>query len=214
MENWQALLVAYVLGVLSNISTPYIRKASRYVYLTLKTWLIKAVKAFCRASSKAYSLAVDKLSIDYFVGKVVQGFSFLLIGVCKVAYVGAFLFLINYHLNRITGHTNTVVPNAYANSQADTCYCPTPTNSIYSKSVIRPERQVSVLPYDCPRPYGIRPQYPAKSVLYTTERTRVGDCSPARKGRKIKGVVYPCTIDSTVSIGGYSTPYNVDDSPQ
>jgi hypothetical protein len=209
MENWQALLVAFTLGVLSNISTPYIRKASRCVYHTLKTWLIKTIEAFCRAIAKVYSLAASKWNIDYFLDKVAQGIGLLVIGVCKLAYVGLILFMISSGLNKIIGHTNTVGPRGPATYQADTCYCPTPTNSIYSESVIRPQRQQSVSPYDCPRPYGRRPQYPANSILYTTEGARVVDCSPARKGRKSKRVIKPCMIESPLSTSGYS----IDDPP-
>ncbi len=92
MKNWQPILLAYILGVLSNISTPYIRKASKCVYRTLKTCLVKAIEAFCRAISEAYSLAASKLNIDYFVDKVALGIGFLMEWVCKLAFVCLCLF--------------------------------------------------------------------------------------------------------------------------
>jgi len=205
-----AKLSDFAINVISNIATPSIRKASKHIYLILTTKLIKVGQAFNQGISRTYSLVSAKLNIDYFVERAVEGISFLVIGVLRVAVVCFWLFLINYQLNRIFGHVGDVRPNAFAASQVGTCYCPTPTNSIPTRSTLQP----SYLPHDCPQPYDIRQQYPAQSVLFTTENP-VFDCAPPRKGRKSKRLIQPCSVEISVpsTDGGYALSA-ADDSPR
>lgn len=199
MSLWQVIL-QIAINVVSNIATPSILKALKHLYLTLTTKLIKVGQAFNQAISRTHSLAASKLNIDYFAEKGVQAFTFLAIGVLRVGLVCFWLVLINYQLNIILGHINDIKLNSLATSQVETCYCPTPTNSISTRSTLQPR----YLPRNCPQPYGIRRQYPAESVLFTTESPLAFDCSPARRGRKSKRLMQPCSAEISVrSTSGY-----------
>jgi hypothetical protein len=197
MSFWQVILQVAI-NVVSNIATPSILKASKHAYLTSTRKLLKAGQVFCQSISKTYSLAAAKLKLEYFAENAVRGISFLVIGVCRVALVCFWLFLINHGLQTIMGGVN----DALAGSQVDTCYCPTPTSTISTKPTM-PGWQPRYLTRDCPQPYVVRRQSPARSVLDTTESPLVFDCSPARKGRKSKRPTQPCIADIPVSTGGY-----------
>jgi hypothetical protein len=146
---------------------------------------------------------VSKLNVDSLMG----GIGEILFSAPVRLVVGYFIFmsvLSYFGANGKTGH-NT---HAFVTPQSRTCVCPTFTDHVYVGATIEPGwEQPSVLPRNCTQRYGVRSHYPAQSVLYKTERTRVFDCSPARKGRRSKRMIQRCTIETppvVLGIGGSS----------
>jgi hypothetical protein len=186
-------------------------------YPVSKIWLSNTAHACHQAASKIYSafrqpsfLAGAKRKIANFVAIVAAG-------IFKLAYYCFWIGYIYCGISSIGSHVRTSSANSDAVAQSSTCYCPTPTDNVYS-GTIEPEWQTSVSPRNCIQRYDIHPHYPAQSVFYATKRKPISDCSPARKGSRGKRAGKPCTtvyLPTSVAIDGRShSDYSIDDEPR
>ena len=197
------------LGIISNILTPYARRA-------LRKYSDKTRTLFAQLGSKI-STSFSKLStslsqISFLAAakrKLITFAQLAVVGVAKIAVFCFWVFMIYLQVNRMTERSNTVRANSAATTISTSCDCPTPTSSLY-----RP-RLVST--HDCSQQFGISPQYPAQSASYAGVRTPVSDCSPPRKGKKARGVQRPCAdVNPFPAIGtgrARASGYSIDDEP-
>lgn len=175
------------LGILTSVLGAALWEFLNHVYPEIKKSLGNIAAACYRALSKIFSsfkktasLIRAKLNIDYFVEKVVQGVLSLVVGVCKLAYICFWLFLIYYQVNRITERHDTFRTNTFATAQSGTCECaPLP------QPIGGPPTYSSLSPRYRPQPNDIIFTAPTSSDFIVSEGTPV-DCSSARKGRKSK----------------------------
>jgi len=184
------------IGALLKRAYPTLKESLSRRVTTLKECLSKMVAA-ARLTISRISTSLNEISFLAVAKRKLTSFAqVVVIGVCRLAGFCFWAFLIYLQINQITNRPNTVRAHTPATVVSDTYYCPTPTGGFYAGNRIEPEWRAGVSPRNCPQGYGVRSGYPTYSALYATESTPASDCPPARKGRKSKRAVRPCTVEN------------------
>lgn len=119
------------LGILSNLLTPYARRALKKYLDKTRTLCTRLVSKISTSFKEISFLAVAKRKITTFAQVVV-------VGLCRLAIFCFWVVIIYFKANQISERANTVRANGATISISTACDCPTPTGGVY-RGTIEPE---------------------------------------------------------------------------
>lgn len=157
MKLWEFLLWAgpsIALGVLSNLLTPFARRALKKYWAKTRTLFIQLVSKISTSFSKI-STSFKEVSFLAEVKRRAMAFArVVVLGVARLAQVCFFVALLYYGLGDL-GNTRRAKAAA---PQSSTCYCPSPTGGVHSGTVGH-QWGAGVPRGKCTQRYGNRTQY-------------------------------------------------------